>query len=60
MPVTNPPHPLIIISVSPPIDDAVEVVKDWLTSSGYTGIDVRIKINDDAVWAELKEGAMLR
>lgn len=52
--------PQIIISVTPPIDDAVQVVKDWLTDNGYTGEDVRVRINEDAVWAELKDGASLR
>lgn len=58
--IINPPHSLIIISVNPPIDDSVQVVKDWLIDKGYTSDDVRIRISDNGVWAELKDGVELR
>lgn len=60
MKTTSPPAPLVVVAISPPVDDAIAIVKWWLTSNGYTSDDVRIRINDDSVWAELKEGATLR
>ena len=58
--IVKPPAPQIIISVTPLRDDAIDVVKLWLLSQGYTGNDVRVRKNEDGVWAELKEGATLR
>lgn len=60
MKTTNPPAPQIIISVTPLLDDAIDIVKLWLVTEGYTGNDVRVRKNEDGVWAELKEGAVLR
>lgn len=47
-------QPLIICSVSPCDELAIEYVRKWCREKGYTADDVDIRKDERAVWAQFK------
>jgi len=52
--ITKTPEPLIVCSVSPADDDALQICKDWIKEQGYTSETHRIMRGVSAVWVEEK------
>lgn len=55
MAVTKDPHPLIVCSVSPADDEALEICKTWVKEQGHTSETHRIMRGTSAVWVEEKK-----
>lgn len=54
MRVTKEPEPLVVCSVSPADDRAVQICKDWIKEQGFTSETHRIMRGQTAVWVEEK------
>lgn len=54
MRVTKDQEPLVVCSVSPADDEAVQICKDWVKEQGFTSETHRIMRGVSAVWVEEK------
>jgi len=56
MKATKDPTPLVVCSVSPADDEALEICKSWVKEQGFTSDTHRIMRGVSAVWVEEKNG----
>jgi len=55
MRVTKEQEPLVVCSVSPADDDALNICKEWIKEQGFTSETHRIMRGVSAVWVEEKK-----